>query len=214
MSSMRSPLARRWPTWKLRLRGEKQVAIKSPRPDRPLKVAGLARETVTVALSGDGADEAFAGYRRQVFHAHEEQARGWLPPAFRRSLFGILGSIYPKADWAPRALRLKTTLLSLAGSGAEGYARALSVTPPEVRRPLYTADFARQIGDYLMERTAPRGLAVRVRAVHMCKTHRGVLASHNSQMISSAYYGLLKEDERLKAEFLEECRSLEGRGHS
>lgn len=115
------------------------------------RVSQLARETVTVALSGDGADEAFAGYRRQVFHAHEEQARGWLPPAFRRSLFGILGSIYPKADWAPRALRLKTTLLSLAGSGAEGYARALSVTPPEVRLPLYTADFARQIGDYRAE---------------------------------------------------------------
>jgi hypothetical protein len=33
-------------------------------------------------------------------------------------------------------------------------------------------------------------------------------------MISSAYYGLLKDDERLKAEFLEECRSLEGRAHS
>jgi asparagine synthase (glutamine-hydrolysing) len=115
------------------------------------RVSQLARETVTVALSGDGADEAFAGYRRQVFHAHEEQARGWLPPAFRRSFFGSLGSIYPKADWAPRALRLKTTLLSLAGSGAEGYARALSMTPPEVRRPLYTADFARQIGDYRAE---------------------------------------------------------------
>ena len=62
-----------------------------------------------------------------------------------------------------------------------------------------------------MERTAPRGLAVRVRAVHMCKTHRGVLASHESQMISSAYYGLLKDDARLKSEFLEECRTLEGR---
>jgi GTP cyclohydrolase I len=48
----------------------------------------------------------------------------------------------------------------------------------------------------------------------MCKTHRGVLASHNSQMISSAYYGLLKDDERLKAEFLEDCRNLEGRAHS
>jgi GTP cyclohydrolase IA len=65
-----------------------------------------------------------------------------------------------------------------------------------------------------MERTAPRGLAVRVRAVHMCKTHRGVLASHESQMISSAYYGLLKDDPKLKAEFLEECRSLERRAGS
>ena len=115
------------------------------------RVSQLARETVTVALSGDGADEAFAGYRRQVFHAHEEQARRWLPPGLRRSVLGRLGAIYPKADWAPRSLRLKTTLLSLAGSGAEGYARALSVTPPELRRPLYSADFAREIGDYRAE---------------------------------------------------------------
>jgi GTP cyclohydrolase IA len=79
------------------------------------------------------------------------------------------------------------------------------------RRFQVQEELTRQIGDYLMERTAPRGLAVRLRAVHMCKTHRGVLASHESQMISSAYYGVLKEDPKLKAEFLEECRSLESR---
>ena len=79
------------------------------------------------------------------------------------------------------------------------------------RRFQVQEELTRQIGDYLMQRTAPRGLAVRVRAVHMCKTHRGVLASHNSQMISSAYYGLLKDDQRLKAEFLDECRTLERR---
>jgi asparagine synthase (glutamine-hydrolysing) len=112
------------------------------------RVSQLARETVTVALSGDGADEAFAGYRRQVFQAHEERARRWLPAGFRRSVLGGLGAVYPKADWAPRALRLKTTLLSLAGTGAEGYARALAVTPAELRMPLYSADFAKQIGDY------------------------------------------------------------------
>lgn len=79
------------------------------------------------------------------------------------------------------------------------------------RRFQVQEELTRQIGDYLMERTEPRGLAVRIRAVHMCKTHRGVLASHSSQMISSAYYGLLRDDDRLKAEFLEECRTLEGR---
>ena len=39
------------------------------------RVCQLAHENVTVALSGDGADEALAGYRRQVFHAHEERLR-------------------------------------------------------------------------------------------------------------------------------------------
>ena len=82
------------------------------------------------------------------------------------------------------------------------------------RRFQVQEELTRQIGNYLVQATAPRGLAVRLRAVHMCKTHRGVLASHNSHMISSAYYGELKEDERLKREFLQECRTLERSVHS
>ncbi len=115
------------------------------------RVCQLARENVTVALSGDGADEALAGYRRQVFHAHEEQVRRLLPGGLRRSLLGPLAEIYPKADWAPRSLRLKTTLQSLAGDGGEGYASALSVTPYALRQSLYTPDFARRIAGYRAE---------------------------------------------------------------
>jgi len=73
-------------------------------------------------------------------------------------------------------------------------------------------ELVNQIGKFLMDRTAPRGLAVRVKAVHMCKTHRGVLASHNSQMVTSAYFGELKTNERMKAEFLQECQGLERPG--
>jgi asparagine synthase (glutamine-hydrolysing) len=115
------------------------------------RVCQLARQSVTVALSGDGADEAFAGYRRQVFHAHEERVRGLLPAGFRRSVLGALGAAYPKADWAPRPLRAKATLLALAGSGAEGYARALAVVPPELRGRLYSDDLRRELGDYRAE---------------------------------------------------------------
>ncbi|MGV2496701.1 XrtA/PEP-CTERM system amidotransferase [Pelagerythrobacter aerophilus] len=115
------------------------------------RVCQLAREKVTVALSGDGADEAFAGYRRQIFHAREEQARAVLPAALRRPVFGGLGAIWPKADWAPRPLRAKTTFQSLADDGAAGYARALGVVPPELRGALYTDRFAREIGGYRAE---------------------------------------------------------------
>jgi GTP cyclohydrolase I len=70
-------------------------------------------------------------------------------------------------------------------------------------------ELVKQIGDYLLNATAPRGLAIRISAVHMCKTHRGVLASHHSKMVSTVYYGVLKTDAALKAEFLQECQTLE-----
>ncbi|WP_420605427.1 XrtA/PEP-CTERM system amidotransferase [Novosphingopyxis sp.] len=117
-----------------------------------LSVCELAREHVTVALSGDGADEALAGYRRQVFHAAEERVRGSLPARLRGTLLGGLGAIYPKADWAPRPLRAKTTLLSLARSGEEGYADALSVTGPDTRQALYSDSMRGTLGDYRAEK--------------------------------------------------------------
>jgi asparagine synthase (glutamine-hydrolysing) len=58
----------------------------------------------------------FAGYRRHVFQHGEDRVRGMIPDGLRRGLFGTLGGIYPKADWAPRPLRAKTTLLNLARS--------------------------------------------------------------------------------------------------
>jgi asparagine synthase (glutamine-hydrolysing) len=115
------------------------------------RVCQLARENVTVALSGDGADEAFAGYRRQVFHAREEQVRSIFPRALRQPVLGTLGKLWPKADWAPQVFRAKSTFQALGASGEEGYARALSVTPPELRSLLYTEAMQRQLGEYRAE---------------------------------------------------------------
>jgi len=115
------------------------------------RVCQLARETVTVALSGDGADEALAGYRRHVFQHGEDRLRSLLPQAVRGPVFGALGAAYPKADWAPRPLRAKTTFLSLAASSEEGYARALSVTAPDLRDRLYSPAFRKLRGEYRAE---------------------------------------------------------------
>ncbi|MBN8908047.1 MAG: GTP cyclohydrolase I [Rhodospirillales bacterium] len=69
-------------------------------------------------------------------------------------------------------------------------------------------ELTKQIGQFIMDKTEPRGVAVRISAVHMCKTHRGVRASHRSRMITSAYFGTLAEDPARKDEFLRECAGL------
>ncbi|WP_242096891.1 XrtA/PEP-CTERM system amidotransferase [Sphingomonas sp. CROZ-RG-20F-R02-07] len=115
------------------------------------QVCALARERVTVALSGDGADEALAGYRRYRFQAAEERVRALMPAGLRRDAFGALGRWYPKADWAPRPLRAKSTLLALAADGDAAYARAVGVTTPEWRARLFSAEARRALGGYRAE---------------------------------------------------------------
>ncbi|MHA6333430.1 XrtA/PEP-CTERM system amidotransferase [Qipengyuania sp. CAU 1752] len=116
-----------------------------------LRVCQLARQHVKVALSGDGADEAFAGYRRQVFHAREEQIRSFLPQSLRSTVFGTLGRLWPQADWAPRPLRAKATFRALGSTGEEGYAGALAISPPELRQQLYTDRMIRELSGYRAE---------------------------------------------------------------
>ncbi len=105
------------------------------------RVCQLARETVTVALSGDGADEAFAGYRRYKFQHAEERIRNFLPSGMRGAVFGALGAHYPKADWAPQFLRAKSTFQSLARDGNEAYARSVGVISQEERATLFSVGF-------------------------------------------------------------------------
>jgi GTP cyclohydrolase I len=69
-------------------------------------------------------------------------------------------------------------------------------------------ELVKQIGNFIVDKTAPRGLAVRVSAVHMCKTHRGVRATHASRMVNSAFYGELAGDRDLQNTFLHEALSL------
>ncbi|WP_230533837.1 GTP cyclohydrolase I [Microvirga roseola] len=69
-------------------------------------------------------------------------------------------------------------------------------------------ELVKQIGQYIMDVTKPRGLAVRICAVHMCKTQRGVRASRRSRMVNTYYWGEIAASAELKSEFLQECAAL------
>ncbi len=112
------------------------------------RVCELARREVTVALSGDGGDENFAGYRRYRWHALEERVRKVLPDGLRKPMFGLAGAIYPKMDWAPKFLRAKTTLQAIARSSMEGYLHGVSIFPAQLRAQLFSGDFNRELGGY------------------------------------------------------------------
>lgn len=112
------------------------------------RVCQLARKRVTVALSGDGGDENFAGYRRHRMAMGEERVRSMLPLALRKPVFGFLGAAYPKADWAPRPLRAKTTFEALARDLTDGYFHGVSMLNDRVRDQLFSDGFRRQLQGY------------------------------------------------------------------
>jgi asparagine synthase (glutamine-hydrolysing) len=112
------------------------------------RVCQLARQHVTVALSGDGGDENFAGYRRYRLHLAEERLRRALPPSVRRPLFGALGRAYPKADWAPRFLRAKSTFQALGCDAVAAYFNGVSILRDDMRQRLFSAGFRATLAGY------------------------------------------------------------------
>ncbi len=123
------------------------------------RVCQLARRHVTVALSGDGGDETFGGYRRYRMHLMEERLRSALPAGLRQPLFGLLGRLYPKADWAPRMFRAKTTFEGMARSAVEAYCHSVSIVRAPMRERLFSAGFKRSLGGYRAQQVFDRHAA-------------------------------------------------------
>jgi asparagine synthase (glutamine-hydrolysing) len=110
-------------------------------------VSRMAREHVTVALSGDGGDENFAGYTHHLYPMVAGRVRRALP-GVPRPLWGALSAVYPRAPWVPRPLRGKTMLSYLSKDPVRGYARLVRATDPGLLLRLLDGDVRGQLHGY------------------------------------------------------------------
>jgi asparagine synthase (glutamine-hydrolysing) len=108
-------------------------------------LAQYTRQEVTVALTGDGGDELFAGYPRYQA-VRLAQKVDLLPGPLRRLLTGPLLEVMPqsarfKSPWR----RLRRFLEQMGLPPLERYLQWIGIFPTELRNKLYTTQFAEQL---------------------------------------------------------------------
>lgn len=111
----------------------------------------LARENVTVALGGDGADELWAGYEHYIGY----KIALWynhLPAFLRKKVIAPLTSLLPgSAGYINPRLAVKTFL---AGAAAPDWLRVqtmLTALPPSMQKEVLSLDWLKDNGEKLLD---------------------------------------------------------------
>ena len=89
----------------------------------------------------------------------------------------------------------------LPGDRILGLSKLARVVDHFARRLQVQERLTKQIGDWLDDRLAPKGVGVVLEAEHMCMSLRGAQAV-GSLTVTSSLHGLVRDDARTRAEFL------------
>jgi GTP cyclohydrolase IA len=180
--------------------------------DQTAAAAAVADLLAALGLNPD--DEGLADTPRRVAHMFAELLT---PQPLRPTTFpndGAYGELVVVRDIAFTSL-CEHHLLPFRGVAHVGYlpgARIIGLSKLArlveafARRPQVQERLTCQVADWLRDHLAPRGVGVVLEAEHLCMSVRGVRAG-GSRTVTSALYGLLRENVAARQEFLQLARS-------